>query len=90
MRLFRALLQRGQRLGDLRTHRAAPVPGLVEIGDQPSGVHQVERRRGQPERLEEAAHLAGVGQRDEGRALDGGEDEEVQPHPEREVELAHP
>src|SRR5512134_2629678 len=61
MRFSCALLQRRQRLRDLRAHRAAPVPGLVQIGDKPAGVHQVERWRRQAERLQEAAHLAGVG-----------------------------
>ena len=90
MRLARALLQRGQRLADARAHRAAPVPGFVEVGDQAPGVDQVDRRRDQVERLEEAAHLAGVGQRHERRAGDRGEDQEMQAHAEREVELADP
>src|SRR5512138_3217351 len=36
--LPRALLQRGQRLADARAHRAAAVPGLVEVRDQPAGI----------------------------------------------------
>src|SRR5918992_3807462 len=55
MRLARALLQRRQRLGDVRAHGAPAVPRFVEIGDEPAGVHQIERRRGQAERFEKAA-----------------------------------
>src|SRR5262245_48085318 len=87
--LLRPLLQRRQRLGDARAHRAAAVPGFVEVRDQPARVDQVERRRGQLERFEKAADLPRIRKRDERRALDGGEDQEMQPHAEREVELAH-
>src|SRR5438552_3391488 len=57
VRLAGALLQRRQRLGDLLAHRAPAVPRLVEVGDQAPRVDQVERRCGQLQRLEEAAHL---------------------------------
>src|SRR6185436_16482403 len=47
VRFLRALLQRRQRLGDLGAHRAPAVPRFVQVGDQPSGVDEVERRRRQ-------------------------------------------
>src|SRR6185295_10065170 len=58
MSLLRALLQGRQRFADPGPHRAAPVPRLVEVGDQAAGVDEMQRRRGQVERLEKAAHLA--------------------------------
>src|SRR5512144_1682533 len=57
MRAPRALLERRQPLGDMRAHRLPQVPALVEVGDQPTGIDQLQRRGRDVERLEEARDL---------------------------------
>jgi hypothetical protein len=62
---------------------------VVDAGDQLPYTDGSERWRIYLEIFQEPGHLRGVGQRGEWGSAQGREDQEVQPHAHREVELSH-
>src|SRR5687767_6642942 len=86
VRLLRALLQGRNVLRELRLDRAHLVPRLVDIGHKAARVDELHRRRRDLQLLQKATYLPGVGKRHERHPAQGGEDQEMQPHADHEVE----
>jgi hypothetical protein len=85
----RARLQRRRRRGDLLAYTIALIPRAVDQRDEPPGVESLEWGRSRAEFFHESRDLGRVGQRDKWDALQGRQDQEVQPHSNRELEVSN-
>src|SRR5690606_28108364 len=89
MVLARPFLQRRQSLADVFLDLGPEVPRVVDRGEQLAGADVVQGRCLHVQGLEQASHLGRIRQRHERYALQRGEDQEVQPHADAELEAAH-